>query len=178
MAKKAAYRYAKAIYSLAQEQKTLDDTFDDMEMLRDTFASSSSLRNVLKNPVIHLSKKAEIAVEIFKSANELTIKLLHLLAQKNRIHQLDQVADAFVELYETAHNIQRATVFSANKLDEATIKDIRKKIKELTGSEAELKQEIDASLIGGLLLKINDKQFDASVSGKFKKLRQELTTQN
>ena len=178
MAHKAAHRYAKATYKLAQEANTLDKLFEDMKTLRDTFATSSSLRNVLKNPVISLNKKADIAEQVFKKTDDLTHKLLDLLAQKNRIHQLDQVADAFVELYEQKHNIQRATVISASELGHSTEKEIRKKIKELTGSEAELTKEIDASLIGGFLLKINDMQFDASVSGKFNRLRQELTTQN
>ena len=178
MAHKAAHRYAKATYKLAQEAKTLDKLFEDMKTLRDTFATSSSLRNVLKNPVISLNKKADIAEQVFKKTDDLTHKLLDLLAQKNRIHQLDQVADAFVELYEQKHNIQRATVISASELGHSTEKEIRKKIKEFTGSEAELTKEIDASLIGGFLLKINDMQFDASVSGKFNRLRQELTTQN
>ena len=178
MANKAAYRYAKATYELAQDAKALDTIFEDMKTLRDTFATSSSLRNVLKNPVINLKKKADIADQVFNKTHELVHKLLSLLASKNRIHQLDHVADAFVEIYEREHNIQRATVISATELGKSTEKEIRKKIKELTGNEAELTKEIDASLIGGFLLKINDMQFDATVSGKFKRLRQELTTQN
>jgi len=178
MAHKAAHRYAKATYELAKKANVLDQLFEDMKTLRDTFASSSSLRNVLKNPVISLKKKADIADQIFNRTHDLTHKLLALLAQKNRIHQLDQVADAFVEIYEKEHHIQRATVISATELGVSTEKEIRKKIKELTGSEAELTKDIDSSLIGGFLLKINDMQFDATVSGKFKRLRQELTTQN
>lgn len=178
MANKAAYRYANATYELADEANELKVIFSDMKMLNDALAQSSELRNVLKNPVINLKKKAEIANAVFKSSNDLTKKLLQLLADKNRIHQIDQVADAFIVLYEKAHNIQRATIVSATALDKSTEKEIRKKIKELTGSEAELKKEIDESIIGGFLLKINDKQFDASVAGKFKRIRQNLVIQN
>jgi len=178
MAHQAAYRYAKATYELAQQAGSTEQLFEDMNTLRNTLASSSSLRNVLKNPVINLEKKADITKQVFKNTHELTHKLIALLAQKNRIHQVDQVADAFIDLYEKEHHIQRATVISATELGASTENEIRNKIKELTGSEAELTKEVDSSLIGGFLLKINDKQFDATVTGKFKKLRQELTTKN
>ena len=178
MAHKAAYRYAKATYELAQDAKAVDRLFNDMKTLHDTLLSSRSLQNVLKNPVINLRKKADIANEVFTNTHSLTRKLISLLAEKNRIDQISEVADAFIEIYEKEHHIQRATVISATELGHSTEKNIRKKIKELTGSDAELKKEIDTSLIGGFILKINDKQYDASVSGKFKKLRQELTTQN
>lgn len=178
MANKAAYRYANATYELADEAKLLKSMFSDMKILQATLVSSSELKNLLKNPVINLNKKAQIAKAVFKDSNDLTKKLLQLLADKNRIHQIDQVADAFIALYEKAHDIQRATVVSATALDQSTEKDIRKKIKELTGNEVELHKETDASLIGGFLLKINDKQYDASVAGKFKRIRQNLVIQN
>ncbi|MDR9401479.1 MAG: ATP synthase F1 subunit delta [Psychroflexus sp.] len=178
MANKAAYRYANATYELADEAKVLNSMFSDMKALKATLVNSPELKNLLKNPVINLKKKAEIAQAVFKDTNELTKKLLQLLADKNRMHQVDQVADAFIALYEKAHDIQRATVVSATALDQSTEKDIRKKIKELTGSEVELRKETDVSLIGGFLLKINDKQYDASVAGQFKRIRQNLVTQN
>jgi F-type H+-transporting ATPase subunit delta len=171
---KAAKRYAKALFELAAGN--LDAVQNDMSMLRQSFNDNKELDKVLKDPTIGASKKLNIVKTVFEQKiSGLSMKLVELLGQKDRLQLLNNVAIAFNELYKKHKQIREATVITAVALDSGLEKAIFTKVKALTGSnEIKLTNVVDPSIIGGFILNMDDLRYDASISGKLAKIKSKL----
>jgi len=169
--KRAANRYAKALLDLAKEQNQAEAVFTDMGQIKATLSQSKDLRNVLKSPVIKPSAKYNVVKAIFAEANPITQNLFKILIENNRIDILETIVAAYIAHYNSLKNIKAATVTTAEPLTPEMEQKVLAKVKEVTGSEASLKNIIDQSILGGFILRVDDVQYDASVSGKLNTLR-------
>jgi len=171
---KAAKRYAKALFELATDQ--LDTVQKDMSLLQQTFNDNPELSKALNNPTIVASKKLTLVNRIFNDkVSGDTQKLINLLGQKDRLSLLKNAAISFNDLYRKSKGIKEASVITAVPLDEKLTKEIFNKIQSLTGStKINLTNKVDADIIGGFILNIDDLRYDASVSGKLAKIKSKL----
>jgi len=171
---KAAKRYAKALFEWSVND--MEAVQKDMQLILDTFKAHPELNALLKNPLVETSKKKGIVTQIF--GNKLTDysqKLIELLAQKDRLSLLKNIAVSFNELYKENKGIKEANVVSAVPLTDALKDSILEKIKTLTGSNhIKLTNTVDPKLIGGFVLNMDDLRYDASVSGKLAKIKSKL----
>jgi F-type H+-transporting ATPase subunit delta len=172
---RAAIRYAKAVLSLASDQKTADAVNTDMKLIAHTIAGSKELSNMLQSPVIPSSEKKAVLTEAFKKANKTTLGLLELLHTNNRVDILEQVALKYNQLFDEAKGVQVATVTTAVPLSAGLKKDVLAKAKELTGKKVEVENIIDESILGGFILRVGDVQYNASVANQLNKLKREFT---
>jgi F-type H+-transporting ATPase subunit delta len=175
MGSRAGKRYAKAIIELAQEEKAVDKVLKDFNSIDSTISNNKNLKRLLTSPLIEVSKKESILLEVFSASEPLVKKLIKTLAVNNRIELLQQVAQEFIELYNSIHHIQSATVVTAVEMTKDVEDKIQKKIKEITGYTADLTNEVDESILGGFILRLKDLQFDASVSGSLNRFKRQLS---
>jgi F-type H+-transporting ATPase subunit delta len=172
---KVASRYAKSLIDLAKEQNSLEQVKSDMQLFSDTVKASSELKAVLKNPIIPLAKKNSILVALFgDKINQVTKAFLKIVIDKGRAEVLSGTAKEFLNQYNQYKNIVTAKVTSAIALSDAAKADIIAKVKEVTGGEVILNATVDESLIGGFVLTVGDKQFDASISSKLSQLKKDF----
>lgn len=167
-----AYRYAKALLSLATENNQLEEISNDMRLIDNTIADSKDLKAVLRNPIIKNSQKRSCLQAIFNDVNKNTTQLFDVLIDNKRIALLDKVTVAFVGLVDELDNVVAAKVSSAVPLNEDARNEIVDKIKTITKSKKViLSTRVDKDLIGGFLLRIDDLQYDASIARKLNNLR-------
>ncbi|MCL4124318.1 UNVERIFIED_CONTAM: hypothetical protein GTU68_066505 [Idotea baltica] len=172
---RAAIRYAKAVLSLASDQKTADTVNTDMKLIANTIAESQDLSDALKSPVVSSAIKKSILLEVFKNADKTTLSLINLLMTNNRIDILGDVAVKFNELFDESKGIELATVTTAVALTDALKSKVLAKAKELTGKDVEVENIVDESIIGGFILRVGDVQYNASIANQLSKLKQEFT---
>ena len=172
---RAAIRYAKAVLSLASDQKTDETVNNDMKLIANTIAESQDLSDTLKSPVVSSAIKKSILLEVFKDANKTTLSLIDLLMTNNRIDILSDVAVKYNQLFDKSKDIELATVTTAMALTEALKSKVLAKAKELTGKDVEVESIIDESIIGGFILRVGDVQYNASIANQLSKLKQEFT---
>ena len=72
---RAAIRYAKAVLSLATDQKSADAVNSDMKLIANTIAESKDLSQMLQSPVVRSSDKKGCISIVFKNANVATSNL-------------------------------------------------------------------------------------------------------
>ena len=170
------YRYAKSIFSLAEEKNMLEDTKTDMECIATTVRASQDLDNLLKSPLVSMGKKLKIVNAIFdgKFDGELTPLLVDMIIRKGREEYLPNVASAFLELYDQFKGIRRGTITTAHALSQQQRLDILKILQEQTGKTTILEEKVDTELIGGFRLKVEGTLFDGSVSSSLRKIKQEF----
>ncbi len=171
---RAASRYAKAVMDLALETKKLKEVEKDMRTVQETIAGSERLRDVLASPVVKASDKEAALQAIFKGADPLSKELFGLLSRNKRIGLLGEVAGQFLLQYEQMQGQDVAKVTTAVPMTPDLEKKILKQLKEITGKEVSIENEVDPSLIGGFILRVGDLEYNASIASKLGNLKREL----
>ncbi|NOQ73045.1 MAG: ATP synthase F1 subunit delta [Crocinitomix sp.] len=167
-----AHRYAQALLDLSIEQNVVDKVNADMVQLSNVCKESKDFANLLSSPVVDANKKSEIFTAIFESKVEkMSLEFMNLVLKNSRENVLPQIANGFVSLYKKKNNILDVTVISATTLDKATKDIIIAKIKASFDGTIDLIEKVDASLIGGFIVRIDDKQIDASVASQLSNLK-------
>lgn len=172
---RAAIRYAKAVISLAKDQKATEAVNNDMLAIAKTVAESQELGHVLNSSVIKTELKKKALSEVFPNLNSITTGLFDVLISNKRLGLLGDVAAKYNVLYDEMIGKEKATVTTAVPMtDELEIK-VLAKIKELTSKSVELENIVDESILGGFILRIGDKQFNGSIANQLNKLKREFT---
>jgi F-type H+-transporting ATPase subunit delta len=170
---RATIRYAKALFQLAVEQDILEKSYEDMVFINAICIESKDLLLLLKSPIVKTDKKLKILEEIFGSKiNKVTMSFINIITSKKREGLLALVASSFIVLYKTHKKIETATVITAAPLDELLREEVINFIKKNGDKKVELTEKIDESIVGGAIIKMGDKQLDASVSREISELRQ------
>ncbi len=171
---RAAIRYAKAILDVAQSKGAAQQVGADMTLIESTINSNEELRIFLVNPTIAAKAKESAIQEIFAATNDTTKSLFHLLAVNKRFEILQAVAEEYIKLLNEVNNIETATVTTAFPLTEDLETKVLSKIKEFTSKTITINNIVDESIIGGFILRIGDKQFNASIANRLHVLKREL----
>ncbi|WP_019037153.1 ATP synthase F1 subunit delta [Psychroflexus tropicus] len=175
MGSRAGRRYAKAVIELAQAEKLDEKVLNDFTTIRSTISEHKDLKLMMTSPLVEVSKKEAVLLEVFNGAHDLVKKLIKTLAANNRVEILDEVSEAYISLYNSQHHIQSATVITAVEMTKDIEEKVQTKIKEITGFTANLTNQVDESILGGFILRLKDLQFDASVSGSLNRFKRQLS---
>jgi F-type H+-transporting ATPase subunit delta len=167
-----ANRYAQALLSLSIEQNSLEKVNADMLQLSEICRESKDFENLLNSPIVDSSKKLEIFNLIFGAKMEkISVDFMNLIIQNSRESMMPSIAASFIDLYKENQNILDVTVIAADKLDENTKGVITDKIKQSYNGTIVLIEKIDPTLIGGFIVRIGDKQIDASIANQLANLK-------
>lgn len=173
---RAALRYAKAILNLATQKNLTDKVYAEMQNISKTIKDSRELQQFLNSPMLKADARLSVITEVFKNEDsEVTNALFKLLVTNKRLSLLPNVADQFIILYDKTKGIEIATVTTAIAMTTELEGIVMKKIKEAFKKEISIKNVIDESIIGGFIIQVGDKQFDASVSGKLNNIRKQFS---
>jgi len=152
----------------------LERTCRDMNHVAQVCAVEE-VRDLLNNPVIPPSKKKKILNEVFgKELSSLTYSLIGLVIKNGRESYLPAIARVFMSDTLKHNGITETILTTAVKTDEKVKKQISELISSSFKTKVELKEVIDEDIIGGFILKIDDKYIDASIRNKLRKIEKEL----
>ena len=172
---KIAVRYAKALFLAAREHEVLDKVRYDMELILETTTRSPEIRQLLINPIVDSGSKLKIFNTLFSGRlSSLSFDFLQLVTRNKREEFIPGMCRVYIDLYKKKMGILQANIVTAAQLHENTREEIISMIREAFRAEIELNEEVNSSLIGGFVLKVEDKHLDASVKGKLVKIKKEL----
>ena len=172
---RASIRYAKATLAFAEEANSSQSVNDDIKSLMSLMKENLELSEVLENPMLGADRKEALMNAILPESSEETKKLFSLLAENNRMELLLQTCDNFTQLYAAQRGEVKVIVTTATPLTLDLENQVLQKVKKLTDKKVILENKIDSSIIGGYILKIDDKEFDASISSQLKAIKTTLT---
>lgn len=172
---KLANRYANALYEFAVQENKLEETYQDIVLLKKVFNENRELKAVVESPVIAPDKKTNIFSALFeKEISPISFGFLNLIIKKKREPALLMICDEFINFYNRFHNIRIAQFTTAVAISDEMAARIKALLEEQTHSNIELQQKVDPSIIGGFIVKIEDYLIDASLIGKINKLKHEF----
>jgi len=171
---RAAIRYAKAVLSLASDQNKAEDINADMMALTQAIEQNDELDMMLKSSLIRPELKKKALQAVFPDFQKISNDLIDVLITNKRLDILGAVANSYTKLYDEMTGKEKATVITAVPITSEMEIKVLAKIKELTNKAVELENIVDESILGGFILRIGDKQFNASISNQLNKLKREL----
>jgi F-type H+-transporting ATPase subunit delta len=164
--------YAQALMSLAQSRHEMEPIGESIRSIAELLESSSDLRDFIASPVVQDDNKKAVLKQILGSdINPFLVNFLMLLVDKRRIIFLEAVCQQYLILLRQLTNTVLAEVISALKLTDSQRHSVTDKVKELTGAASvELKETVDPSIIGGVVIKVGSEVFDSSLKGQLRRI--------
>ena len=173
---RVASRYAKSLIDLSIEMGELEAVSEDMALIRKTVRASRDLKVVIDSPIVNSDKKQRVLQAIFAGKiGDITQKFINILVTKNRVHLVDDVSEEFERQYHITKDIVSAEVISAVPLSDEMRGKVLGLVKTLDDRPSvDLIEKVDKDIIGGIVIRVGDKQLDYSVIGRLEKYRQEF----
>ncbi len=171
---RAAIRYAKAILDLANSKGVAEVVNNDMKLIASTINGNLELSTFIQNPTMKVEVKEKALLEVFAGISGVTQGLFHLLFENKRFEILEAIAIEYSKLSDIMNGIEVAQVTTAIPMDAALEAKVLAKIATLSDKKITIENIVDASIIGGFILTIGDKQYNASVANRLQVLKREL----
>lgn len=177
MAKLIAKTYGDALFEVAVEGGLVDtlyeEAFDTLKVLRD----NPELLKLFGHPGIDLEEKLSVVESVFTgTVSPELVGLMRMAVEKGRDSSLEAILEYFITRVKEYKKIGIVRVSSAMELTEAQKKRISEKILATTEYvELETHYSVDASLIGGVVIRIGDRVADGSVKNKLYELKRDLS---
>ncbi len=172
-----AARYAKALMDLAEERNALDTVVENVKMFQEC-VQNRDLYLLLKSPIVKESKKIEIFKVLFDGRlDEITDGFFSIIMRKGREEYLPEIASEFMKQYKRRQKISSAKVTTAAPLSEESVDKIKKSLlaSNLTDESLDLEVVVDPNILGGFIIEIEDKLYDASVAHKLEQIKKEFS---
>lgn len=170
-----AQRYAKSVFDLAQERNQLDAVKADFLSFDKLLEDSHDFSRLVESPVVRSEKKLSVFRALFKGKlNEVVMNLIETLTERNREALVPNIGRAYIDMVNKHRNITPVTAVTSVKLTPEQEQQVIEKAKTLTGTNVELTTKVNAGILGGIILNIQGKQYDASVAGSLARLRKQL----
>jgi len=172
---RAAIRYAKAILETAVSTGKANQVNDDMKSIITAVNSSADLKDFLASPIITSEVKMNVLSEVFGSVEEDTKSLFRLLQENKRFEILEAIATQFNVQFDDMNGVEVANVTTAFPITADLEAKILAKATSMSTKKITIQNTIDPSIIGGFILRIGDKQYNASVSNRLQELKREFS---
>jgi F-type H+-transporting ATPase subunit delta len=172
---RAAIRYAKAILETAVSNGKASQVNEDMKSIIAAVESSADLKEFLTSPIIISEVKMKALSEVFGSVQADTKSLFRLLQENKRFEILEAIASQYITQFDEMNGVEVANVTTAFPITADLEAKILAKAATISTKKLTIQNTIDPSIIGGFILRIGDKQYNASVSNRLQELKREFS---
>ena len=172
---RAAVRYAKAILDIADVKGVSLEVGKDMHLIAATIGGNMELNSFIESPTIKVDIKEKALLEVFANVNAVTKSLFHLLFKNKRFGILKAIAIDYNNLLDIKNGIEVATVITAIPMTAELEAKVMAKISTFSKKMITIVNIVDESIIGGFILRIGDKQYNASIANRLHVLKRELS---
>lgn len=176
MAKLVKATYGDALFELAVEENKTDELFEEACAVLGTFEENQELIKFLNHPKIEKNKKCEVIENIFANfVSKDMVGFLTIIVDKGRYNDISAILSYFVDKVKEYKRIGVAYVTSSVELSDEQKKKIEEKLlKTTTYLSFEMNYNVDAAIIGGMIIRIGDRVVDSSIRTKLSDLSREL----
>ncbi len=167
--------YGEGLYALCAEEKLDQAVLDETRALNKAFRENEAFLRLLGNMTMSKEERVKIVDDTFKGRiHEYTLNFLKILVERGAIHQFSECAAAYQECWFRDHQVAVAEVTTAHALNGEQRTRLMEKLKKLAGKEVVVKEKIDPSVLGGVLLQMDGKRYDNTVRHRLAAIKQSM----
>ena len=170
-----AQEYAAGLYALAQEEALCGQMLTQMHTLVDCFSEEPKFLQLLSNMSLRQEERLQILDDTLRSqVHPYLLNFLKLLLKRNALHEFFDCEHIFRSLYYKEFGVVDACVTTSVALNESQVERLTQKLESMTGKRIALTQQVDPSLLGGVLLEMDGKRYDNTLAHRLDTLRRTI----
>jgi F-type H+-transporting ATPase subunit delta len=175
MAERVAKTYSQAFFEVGLENNNIDVFMEELKVVGDMFNEYPDFYEIMTSPKLNTVEKKKIIGEVFKDkATDEISNFMKILIDKKRVKEIFSIVEQFENLIYEHKGIVKATAITTVLLGKDEKDSLIKKLESITGKKVELINEIDKSVLGGVLIKLGDQVIDGTLRGKLNNLQKSL----
>ncbi|RKD23066.1 ATP synthase F1 subunit delta [Ammoniphilus oxalaticus] len=168
-----AKRYAYAFFEVASEKNQVDAIEQELQLIKQAMDENPAFLQFLQHPQITKAEKKKEITTVFKDKiSEITLDFFNLLIDKSREDIITFTPVFFTEKANEARGLVDAVVTSVEPLSEEQEAGIAQSFNRLLNKEIRIQNQLDPSIMGGVIVQIGDRLYDGSVAGRLNRLQQ------
>ncbi|MCI2068424.1 MAG: ATP synthase F1 subunit delta [Bacilli bacterium] len=168
-------RYAQALYSLAAEKGQVEKYQEEAKKVYLSLKENPGMVHLLSSYFLTQEEKDKAIDNVYSSVKEEDIRtFLKIISKNGRAYTVLAFLREFDKECNEALGISAGIVYSTEALTAAQMAEIAEAISKKEGIKAELTNEIDKSLLGGLKIVMGDKVYDASLVAALANLKSSI----
>lgn len=173
--RRAAARYAEALFGLAQETGQTDAVRAELDGLARLVERTPALAELLTRPDLEPERKlAAVTAALRGQFSGPVIALLAALLRHGRGEEVAAVADAFAEMADEAAGVVRAEARTVVALSGEQRARLAAVLSRMTGRRVVLEERIDPGILAGVRVRVGDRLVDGSAAGRLQRMHEEL----
>jgi F-type H+-transporting ATPase subunit delta len=168
--------YAEALYKAAESQREVEPVLEELEALvHGVFKADPGLELYFASAAIGRDRKTEVLKHTFEGRTTATfLKFLDVLNTHDRLDMLRAIAQGYRTLHDRKSRRMVVEVRSAIALTDDERHRLCEDIRHVGHVEPILDEKIDPTILGGLIIRIQDWVYDASVRARLHEVREQL----
>jgi len=169
-------RYALSLYEIAAADKLEKDYLDEFLAVCGIFKSNPDFLKVLQTPSITPQDKRDVLKNVFEGRIQpFLLNFLMLITDKGRVGLVQDMCQAYKERFYFENGIIEVRAITAKQMSDALSQKLKNKMETVTGKKVVLETYTDPSVIGGIVVKLGNEQFDTSLRTRLDEIAARLT---
>ena len=169
-----AKRYAQALFALAQERQEIKKVESELLALKETIEQNPDLKAILYHQLISGDEKKKLIEQLFVNLSLTTLHFIYLVFDRRRDKHLEDMISVYHDMCMEMEDRITAEVTTAVAMSPENKAALIAKFTALTGKKVDLQEEVDPSIIGGIVVTIGDKVYNGSLASRLEALRMSL----
>jgi F-type H+-transporting ATPase subunit delta len=176
-ARTAATRYARALFDVALKESDVRQVGRELAEFTAIVTGNDALMRVLTNPAVPAPRKQKVIDALLSQVGPVSpvlAKLLVLLASRDRLVLLPDLATAYETRVMQHENVVRAEVVTAVPLSADRVGAVQQGLARATGRQVQIETRIDPAIIGGAVTRVGSTVYDGSIATQLQRFKQKL----
>ena len=166
-----AFQYAEALFSLAYEEKGVEDL---LESYNDFIkAQDNDISKFLNHPKVTNKNKKEVIGKVLK--NSLLKNFVYVLIDNSRVDLIQDCFDEFIVIVDNQNKVMNVSVFSNRTLTKEELKDLNDNLSTKHNRKVKLENIVDKSILGGLRIEYEGNVLDETINHYLATMKNNLT---
>ena len=167
-----ARRYATALADVTTDRREEKEVQNELDQWAGMMESNPQLKEVFANPTIVYDHKRKVLEDLIARTRprETTSSFLRVLLKNQRLAQLRDIADRYVQVLDERSGVLAGSVTTARPIPAELKKTLHETLSAATGHTVRLSFETDEKIIGGMVARIGSTVFDGSVESHLERL--------
>ncbi len=166
-------RFTRAVFEIALEKNELDMWQSYLRKIAG-ISDDSNIMALLHNPKLDFGIKAKLLTERLGDIDPLASNLANMLVARGRLSMAGDIADEYQRLLDKHRGIEHAEVTAAIPIGDEDRQTLAERLSAMVGKKVMVESEVDASLVGGIVVRVGGKLLDGSTRSTLLALKKEL----
>lgn len=155
--------YGKALFSLAKDEQKEEIILKEILEIDSLIKENKDYITLIDTPAIPFSKKEELIDEAFSGCSLYVKNFIKILCEKKSFYCFSKCVKEYLKAYDEENNIERVEAVTSVPLTEDQLLRLKEKTEKITGKTIVIENQVDKSIIGGVILKLKNTRYDGSV---------------